>query len=181
MPKMTKKELNKVITTSNLKRDDDLLNWRPNKIGAVLFIIILVMFTATLQAQDRAFKDSTDAYNKQINELMPAHLLRLDAVRNNDLRFFNTTINNGSDPAYCWTEFMGDDGLGFGARIWNFHVSVMSDCDILKQECLHFQNVSETFDCSWNDNTCTCRLREIENCVNTYLDAEYTINAYDRE
>lgn len=157
---MSKKTKYLIVPTDD--RNKSIKDWRPNKIGIMFFIIILVLFTVTLHNQDKILNESMDHYNKQINNLMPAHLIRIDAVKNNDLRFFNTTINNGSDPAYCWTEFMGDDGLGFGARVWNFHVSVLSDCDILKQECLHFENVSETFDCSWNDNTCTCRLRKDE-------------------
>ena len=133
-------------------RNKSIQDWRPNKIGISLFIVILLLFTITLHAQDEVL---TEARYDNI-DLTVAHFERLDAVKRKDI----TMINNGSEPAYCWTEFMGDDGLGFGARVWNFHVSVLSDCDILKQECLHFENVSETFDCSWNDNTCTCRIRD---------------------
>ena len=163
---------------SDMSRDTDtklqrLADWRPNKVGATLFIIILLIFTISLQAKDNILDGHITDCDRRIDDLKPAHLIRQDYVRRGDIPML---LNNGSDPAYCWTEFMGDDGLGFGARVWNFHVSELSDCDILKQECLHFKNVSETFDCSWQDNTCTCRLRE--HCDDS-ADAEISIKTSD--
>ena len=168
---MSKKTKYLIVPTDD--RNKSIKDWRPNKIGITFFIIILVLFTITLHAQ----ADVINYLQDDNNRLRVAYMERFDMVKHNNIAM----INNGSDLAYCWTEFMGDDGLGFGARVWNFHVSVMSDCDILKQECLHFQNVSETFDCSWNDNTCTCRIRETEHCINKKEESSLNINTYNIE
>lgn len=91
-----------------------------------------------------------------------AEMLKQAVVYDRPIEFIGEYI--GNKTAYCWTDFMGKDGIGFGIRVWNLNVSPnhLSDCEILQEECIDFMNKSDTFQCRWltKENTCECRLRE---------------------
>ncbi|MCK5332972.1 MAG: hypothetical protein KAJ24_00535 [Candidatus Aenigmarchaeota archaeon] len=120
----------------------------PFYIGVVAFLILLIHVSELNEKNKelQSFQDSLQEtiFYSDMNEMREEWLADNQSI-------------------YCWADFMSEDGVGFGVRVWNLNISPSgrSDCEILKKECEMFYNLSETFKCSWDGNTCNCRVQRV--------------------